>query len=416
MITKRMQVQAIADRLAGLPVRLKSRTGKIGFTEPWSICWEALENAQPGQEKMALIYALREYPNWGDIMNEVLAVDPGAPYGIYPSLLEMSAYLPEITWHWRGWIPYGMLSLMGAVPGAGKTYAALDLARRTINGDPFPDGQLCPRPDSNIVYVDAESIPQVINERCEAWEMDRSKIYLMGPEENDLMDFAKPFYQDKLIHMVLQYEPSMIVVDSLSSISSKGENNIEDIRQVLGFLNSVALETGAAMLLIHHLRKGSSRQMEMFDISIDDFRGSGHIMAMARSVMGISMVQTESKLDRNGPRKFEIIKTNLGPYPDALGYSFIPLHPTGVLLDWSKNAPEPYQEPTKLDSCVHWLEMLLRDADAPMRPAEIVELAESEGFSRSMLYRARDMLQANIENTRGRKDPANEWSWKEDSI
>jgi hypothetical protein len=249
--------------------------------------------------------------------------------------------------------------------------------------------------------------------------MDTSRLYLLLPDPGDLLDFTLPPHRDRLVEMAAALRPELIILDSLSSISSKGENSVEDVRQVLSFLNLLAQDCQAGLLLIHHLRKGGSGQLKLWDLTMDDFRGSGHIIAMARSVMGLSVVQTQSSPDRNGPRKLEIIKTNLGPYPKPLGFDFVPLDripggsgpgAAGVLLRWG-DAPQPYQEPTQSDQCREWLASTLRDAPEPLHPAAVVELAEVEGFTRLQVYKARDALGQAVENTLGRKHPKNAWKW-----
>ena len=71
-----------------------------------------------------------------------------------------------------------MLTLFGAAPGAGKSLVALDLARRIIAGEPFPDGAPVPNPGSNVLIVDAEGAPALLNQRAEAWRMDRRRLFL----------------------------------------------------------------------------------------------------------------------------------------------------------------------------------------------------------------------------------------------
>ena len=46
------------------------------------------------------------------------------------------------------------------------SYLALDLVRRIIADEPFPDGVPQPLPGANVIYVDAESVPQIISERA----------------------------------------------------------------------------------------------------------------------------------------------------------------------------------------------------------------------------------------------------------
>jgi hypothetical protein len=179
------------------------------------------------------------------------------------------------------------------------------------------------------------------------------------------------------------------------------------VRALLGFLNRLAQDFRTGLLLIHHLRKsmGGARPAE---VSLDDFRGSSHIMAIARSVLGLSVVQTGPCLDRNGPRRLELIKTNLGAYPPPLGVEFLPLEPAGVALRWG-GEPRAYHPPTRLDRCKEWLLAVLAEAPDGLRPAEVVAAGAGDGYERGLIYRAREALGGRIENTAGRQHPRNRW-------
>jgi|GEM_PF-4389622 len=158
-------------------------------------------------------------------------------------------------------------------------------------------------------------------------------------------------------------------------------------------LRNLVLFLGAAAMMVD-------------DLTIDDFRGSSHIIAMSRSVLGLSVVRTGPELDRNGPRRLEMVKTNLGSYPEALGIEFQPLHPHGVMLRYGEE-PEEYREPTQKDECAEFILELL--ADGPMSPKEVVEAAKDQGYSRATVYRARETLEGKVQNSKGRKNPDNEW-------
>ena len=136
---------------------------------------------------------------------------------------------------------------------------------------------------------------------------------------------------------------------------------------------------------------------------------------MARVVLGMHVVQVGPEFDPNGPRKLKVLKTNLGPYEQPLGFEFAPLHPSGVFLKWTDAPAQRYMEPTKSDNCSNWLVELL--SAGPMAPNEIVEQAGDRGFNRRMVYRARELLGSRIRNTAGRKSPDNEWElvgWDEE--
>jgi hypothetical protein len=329
----------------------------------------------------------------------------------FPALAEIADGLQPVSWLWPDWLPAGMISLLAARPGTGKSLVALDIARRVIHGDPWPDDQPA-GPPAPVVYVEGENVPQILNERATRWGMDTGRLYLMLPDPGDcLIDLSSTQYQDKLAWMVHTVRPALLVIDSLGSVMGSGENAVEDVRELMAYLSSLAAAYGLGLLLIHHLRKGSGNQMALMDgIDIDMIRGSGHLAAMSRVAWGLSTIQTGPEPDRNGPRRLEVIKTNLGRYPDPLGLVLQQLEPNGVRLDWSITAPKRYQEPTAGDGCGEWLIDLLAASDEPMRPKDVIELGAKAGFSRRMIYRCREELGDQIVNSRGRRNPTNGWA------
>lgn len=412
MLTQRIQIQLIADLLANR--NEMDHPDPERFDSPWREALEAILQAPQGEEHQALRAFAEGRRDGPEILGEILAAKPGSRPS-FQSLHELAPTLQPIEWLWADWIPRGMISLLGAVPGAGKSYVALDLARRVLESDQFPDGTSVPVHDANVIYVDAELVPQLINERVQAWDMNTRRLFLMIPKAGEMIDLSQDEWREKLIDMVYDLRPTLVVIDSLSSITSKGENNVEDVRDVLGFLNALAMAYNCALLLIHHLRKRGAMALTD-ELSIDDFRGSSHIIAMSRSVMGLSVIQTGPEPDRNGPRKLEVIKTNLARYPESIGVDLVPLYPEGVLLRYG-DAPQQYEAPTKTELCAEWLLQFLEEAGEPVKPKEIVEQAEAEGFSRSLVYSARRSLRTQISNTAGRRNPSNCWvlgEWDED--
>lgn len=408
MLSKRMQIQAVADKLAGLPGRVEASK----LQEPWATCWRALDQAADGNGHAALTAALSAHPEREQIVELILSAKPGyTPQ--FQSLQELARSLRPIEWLWPGWIPRGMLTLLGAAQGSGKSFLALDLGFRIIHGKGFPDGAPVPRAGAPIIYVDAEMVPQILNERAEHYQVDRSRLYVMLPEAGEMIDLGDPKYQERLGEMCVTLQPELIIVDSLSSIHSKGQNNVEDVRALLGFLTQTANDYNLGLLLIHHIRKpgGGQQSMLQFNLGMEDLSGSGHITAMARVVMGLHVVQTGPEFDPNGPRELKMLKTNLGPYRDSLGFEFAPLQPRGVYLKWLNTAPETFREPTKLDEVVDWLEKQLMTASEPQKPKDLVDRAVEMGYSRALLYRARELLTGKVRNTAGRKSPDNCWKW-----
>jgi hypothetical protein len=147
-------------------------------------------------------------------------------------------------------------------------------------------------------------------------------------------------------------------------------------------------------------------------LTADDFRGSSHITAMARSVMGLSIVQDGPEPDRNGPRRLEVLKTNLVRHPEALGVVF-GAGSEAPVLRYTK-APKPFREPTQAEECAAWLVEVLEEAGEPLKPKEIVKMAKAYGFSRGVVYRARAELREVVVDTEPHRHPDNRWRLTED--
>lgn len=420
MRTLQAQLQDIADWIHGITV--EPLPEPTDFAEgPLRSAWQSIAHLAWDGDKVSYYQrclatmqpAMAGYQNGPALFERIKRVIPWDDARPRPflSLAEIAETLQPVTWLWPNWLPQGMITLLAAKPGTGKSMIALDLARRIIAGEPWPDGNPCTRPGAPVIYIDGENIPGVHNERALAWGMDRNRLFmLLADEEDVLLDLHGYKHQELLAQMVFRLDPALIIVDSLGSVMSSGENAVEDVRDLLGFLSNLAQHHGASVLLIHHLRKANG-QLALFDsIDPDQIRGSGHITAMSRVAWGLTTVQTGSKPDPNGPRKLSVIKSNLSRHPEPLGIVLEPL-PDGehVRVVYSDNAPQSYKEPTERDTATEWLLQYLEDAGEPVAPKDVVAAAEAAGIKRAMVYRARETLQDVICNTSGRRHPANKW-------
>jgi len=408
MLTRRMQLQAIADMRSGFIIDLDPSR----FDEPYRAILGAVRNAlQMGMDTTtAMMGAMNGCRDANIIMQQILEMQPGNGYLHFKSLADIAPTLPPIRWMWQDWIPRGLLSLVGAVKGAGKSYWLLDLARRIIANETWPDGTPIMMQDAKVIYVDAELIPQLINERAARWEMDTKRFYLMMADQHQPIDFTRNDCRDTLVEMIYQLKPEFVVLDSLGSLNSKGENAKEDVQDLLAFFNQVAFEFQIGLSMVHHLRKRNPLAFADM-ITQDDFRGSGHIVQMSRTVIGISVIQTRSERDPNGPRRVEMVSTNLTAYPDPIGFEFEPGVNGGISLVYG-DAPTAYREPSERDRCEQLI--LEQLANGPMSADEMVEVAQRNGFSRATMFRAHDALErlGKVADTVGNKDPDNQWKLK----
>ncbi len=397
MITQRRQIQTLANLLKNHPPMLNREQLDPDFAFLWDIISNNPDKYQ------ALYRARQEETDLTNIINEIVDTEPNAEFR-YQSLADLEADLPATSWLWPNWIPKGMLTVMAAWPGVGKTYVALDLAKRIIHNQAAPDDQPLNTQSGTVIYVDAEDFLPAISNRASAWGMQTNRLFPFRRPPRDILDLNNRDYQDTLIDMVYDLHPDLIIVDSLSGINPKSENNIEDMREIIGFLAELPEQFNTACVLIHHLRKPGKSHA---GVNMHDLRGSSHLTAVARSIIGMDALSTT---DPNGPRWLKIIKTNLCPYPQPLAIEFKPNpdNPAIANLHYDKNLT---RRPDSLTTaCADWLIEQLQTG--PKSRDELIELgAKNEPvFSYSAIDRARAALGDEITDTKGPKIAGNQWT------
>lgn len=404
MLTKKLQFQALIDRLAGLQTPYSAQD----FEGSLQRCWLALDSAPSGQA-MHCVY--RELDSEGDrkeLLHMLRTLLPGQILGALPTLTELGKTIRPINWVWKGWIPRGMVSLLGAAPGSGKSLVALDLCRRIIHHTAFPDGQPVEGDNPRVVYIDAESALPLHYARARHWQMDTSQVFMKLPDRNGSIDLTSPDQRDRLLDEIARNQPELVVVDSFGSISSRGENDIEDVRELMNYFTWLSNDFQVGLLLIHHTRKGLAMRGRAVEFTMDDIRGSSHILASTRSLLGLRILQDGEKYDPNGPRKLEILKTNLCAYPPPLGIDFVRQGEV-IQLKWGAVA-EASTELSRLAQCKAWLEITLRQ-NGEMKPADLFKQAEEDGYSRACFYRAREELGRKILTIGPKHSSDTRWAW-----
>jgi hypothetical protein len=396
MITKRRQIQTLANLLKGKVPLLDRDQLDNDFCYLWDVITASPDKYQ------ALYQTKQQYPDLADDIEDIITTEAG-PTFLYQSLFDIEPDLPETTWLWPNWIPRGLLTVMAAWPGIGKTYVALDLAKRIIHREPAPDDQILNINTANVIYVDAEDFLPAISSRATAWGMKTKHLFPYRRPPRDILDLNNHDYQDLLIDMTYDLRPDLIIVDSLSGINPKSENNIEDMRELMSFLAELPEQFNTACLLIHHLRKPGKTHNE---VTMHDLRGSSHLTAVARSIIGMDALSTT---DPNGPRWLKIIKTNLCPYPQPLAIEFRqnPDNPHIANLHYDKNLLHRPDSITGI--CAEWLIEIL--TEEPLSREQIIEMGAEHNppFSISTIDRARSVLGNQITDTKGPKITGNTW-------
>lgn len=411
MITERMMQNLIYRAFVAQEIE-STEIELDGWRWPWR---DILLTAERGENtftfgKSPLEYAV-DHVAGDDVEARIVwkaQIEDAAKPVKFPTLAEIAENLPPVTWLWPGWVPRGMLSLLGAYQGTGKSYFVLDLARAVIHGGVWPDGAEV-ETRGKVIYVEAEAIPQVTNERAMKLGLDRNQLYLMMADNGELLDLTQPKWQDRLVDMATVVRPELIVIDSLSSISSIGQNSVEDTNRLLMFLVGLARYVNCGLLVLHHLRKPPGGQLSLPGMSIHDFRGSSHITAMARTILGLTVVQTGRQFSLNGARRLDLVKTNLGPYPeDGIGAQ---LETVGDDVRFVYGEPVSFEQEAESpgEKCEEWLLTYLEE-HGPSKPGDVRQAAEKAGFTHGTLTRTRKLLSGAIRDTESNfRNPKNLW-------
>jgi hypothetical protein len=413
ILTKRRQRQAIRDFMSDIPPEIDP----ANLVDPYDYLWKVVQEAKDEGKDVAQYLTIKgkEETDLPPEVSAILSLEPGYR-SEHKSLAEIGPDLPTPSWLWKNWVLRGLVTLVAAWPGVGKTYFILDLARLVISGARAPDGaEFHNLKTGHVIYVDAEDFLPDIYQRAKVWRMDMTKFFPIRRPPRDLLDYANRDHQDDLFDMCYDLKPDLVIVDSLSSVNSKGENNIEDLREVLGFFSEIPQIFDCAFTLVHHLRKPGKGPVQ--PLTMHDLRGTGHLTAMARSIIGMDLLRLNALDDPNGPRLIKVLKTNRGKYPFPLSVEFSTSieDPDTAELTYSKiDLFSPGAPASRAEECAEWLFDLLLE-QGPLPYHEIMEQAGGEGFNRYMVNKARGLLGKKIADTIGPKVKGNSWVLAEEA-
>ncbi len=181
----------------------------------------------------------------------------------------------EVQYLFAPYIPARGLVLLQGAPKAGKTWFAAYLAAEVAR-------------NHRVVFVEEESAKEVLR--------DRLKPFLgSNPEEFDdrlRVIFKKRIRLDveRTLRELIKASQGaqLIVLDPFVRLHSKREKEQDEMALVARTLQRIMDETGAAVVLVHHTRKGDSwNKNSNADASAEDARGSGVIAGEVDNIISV---------------------------------------------------------------------------------------------------------------------------------
>jgi len=170
--------------------------------------------------------------------------------------LDLTGPMPSYDWLVKDLICKGDVVRMGGDGGLGKSWLTMDLAvAMLINRPQWLGLDICDF--GRVMYIDQENPLVAARNRLrklgltEQASANMRFLWQQGIRLDTEADAAK-IHDD-----ALAFQPSVIFIDSFSTIHRKDENSAEDVNQIFhGGIVPLARETNATVIVIHHTNKG----------------------------------------------------------------------------------------------------------------------------------------------------------------
>jgi hypothetical protein len=301
----------------------------------------------------------------------------------------------EVRWLWRGWLPFGNLTLLDGDPGLGKSMLTLDLCARISTGLPMPDGSPGPGVACSLVLNAEDGAEDTIRGRLESLGAARDRVFVVDCAENDrVAPVGLPSQWTALNQVIAQHEAKLVVIDPVVAFLDRGiqANSDQSVRRVLEPLRQVAVRRDCAILMVRHLNKAGGGQAR--------YRGSGSI-----GFQGACRATWLVERDPSAPGGVVLaqVKNNLASRQPSLTFSLTATEATdgARTLSWGGVSPLSADQllaaarrgsgqSPELDRACRFLEKLLEDG--PQTTPVIWESGRALGLSERILRQARGVL------------------------
>jgi hypothetical protein len=380
--------------------RLAARLRALGATVRWLDPWPDATDGRDAADFTGTTEELQALIGAAAFESTAAPTESAALPGVL-----LADVVPEaVLWLWPPRLPRGKLMLLEGDPDEGKSTIALDLAARISAGAPMPL-ETVGRPAAGVVVLSAEDgLADTIRPRLEAAGADLSRIVSERLEALPTLDDAGLAHIRALIARV---DAVLVVLDPLMAFVPDAVDTHKDhhSRRLLRKLAALAEETGATVLVLRHLRKGSGHRPKDAGGGSVAYTAAARVVLLAATDPGD---ETRKVLAR--------VKGNLAaPFP-ALGYR-LPAPDGVVRVEWlgetTHTAAELLQEPADDEECSagEEAEAWLRDAlaNGPRLADEMVRAARAAGIAERTLRRARKRLDVRSKKQDGSME--GRWCW-----
>src|SRR6266404_2468423 len=202
-----------------------------------------------------------------------------------------------------GFLPEGT-TFLGGLPGEGKTFFALSIARALTTGKPFL-GTFPVQKKIPVIYLIPESGGRAFRRRCEKFEIphDRSMFLCRTVSQGSTL----PLDDISLLEAIRRLRPVVILDTIIRFSESEDENAAAQNKKLVDDVIRLRQAGAIAVIGLHHATKKMRTEGMSLELAL---RGTGDIAASADAVYGLLRDQM---LYRNGEGPNEIAVECLKP-------------------------------------------------------------------------------------------------------
>jgi len=222
------------------------------------------------------------------MINEAAMIDEAAK-GLFHRIDEKNPPTEFIG----GIFPRKHVSIIASKSGVGKTWYILKLITDLSNGGTiFITQSYYEEPAKSLLFCGETGI-QLLTERQEMMhdKANPEKIAIVSKLEaarnGYFLNLNKKEGAETLSFLVKQFEPDLIILDTLMSFRDDNENEAKDTSMMIQRLQALAEKTNTAIIATHHLRKADGKSgNQKFDQ--DEIIGSSALVRLVGTAFILS--------------------------------------------------------------------------------------------------------------------------------
>lgn len=283
----------------------------------------------------------------------------------------VSGDLTPVDWLVDRLIPAEGVVVVGGDSGVGKSWLALHIAHCVATGKPVLGKFATSR--GSVCFVDEENSTLLLKRRVQKLAAgsqaseDTPVTFLVQHQ----VRIDRPDNLAKLVGLIAQEKPKLIIFDSFIRIHGSNENDSREMAEVMAKMRDLRNRLGCAIVFTHHTRKRS-----MINVAGQMLRGSTDIRAFVDAHLFVRLVR--------GPDKRIRIEHEKSRYCEAV-------HPFEITIADNEEGTATYlrylgegraPKPEKREIAKKMIPQLLAE-EGPMARKDIIERCKAKVGSRN---------------------------------